>query len=88
MKFRVLRIQEVMKISGLARSTIYLFAKQGVWPQPIRLAKKVSGWPEEEVISILRARACGKTDAEVRALVSYLHSRRAIAFRDLAQEIK
>lgn len=69
-------------MSGMARSTIYLYISEGLWPKPVRLGLRASGWPADEIEVILRARACGKNQTEIRALVAYLEGQRLVAFRN------
>src|SRR6476660_4840848 len=40
---RVLRLKEVMKICGLARSSLYEMVNAGSFPQPIKLGGRASG---------------------------------------------
>lgn len=49
MKNRILRLPEVMAITGLKRSTLYHFISQGSFPKPIKLGKRVCAWPEEDI---------------------------------------
>ena len=41
---RILRLAEVCKVTGLARSSIYLGMNQGTFPQSVRLGMKSVGW--------------------------------------------
>ncbi|HFH3921558.1 helix-turn-helix transcriptional regulator [Pseudomonas aeruginosa] len=46
---RIMRLQEVMATTGLARSTIYKFISEGTFPKPVPLGGRSVGWVEEEV---------------------------------------
>lgn len=46
---RIMRIREVTARTGLARSTIYKMESAGAFPSRIKLTKRASGWPAEEV---------------------------------------
>lgn len=46
---RVLRLKDVMEMSGLARSTIYKYIDAGTFPQPIPLGGRSVGWVDSEV---------------------------------------
>jgi len=46
---RIIRRKEVEKLTGLARSTIYLRIQKGTFPKPIKLGEYTSGWIEEEI---------------------------------------
>jgi len=43
------RLSEVKSITGLSRSTIYRMASEGVFPRPIKLGIRASGWLGSEV---------------------------------------
>ena len=45
----ILRLPEVKKRTGLARSTIYLRMNQGNFPKQLKLGSRTSGWIESEV---------------------------------------
>ena len=76
MKRTILRIPAVKSESGLSRSTIYLRIAQGLWTKPVSLGARAVGWPADEIEAINAARIAGKTDEEVRALVSKLEASR------------
>lgn len=46
---RFIRIREVMRVTGLARSTIFLLSSTGRFPKQISLGCAASGWLESEV---------------------------------------
>lgn len=46
-----LRIGEVIKRTGLARSTIYQMAREGRFPPPRRISYRVSAWVEGEIVA-------------------------------------
>tara|TARA_R100000664_G_C2757106_1_gene145177 strand:- start:2220 stop:2408 length:189 start_codon:yes stop_codon:yes gene_type:complete len=45
----ILRLKEVMDKTGVPRSTIYKYMKEGVFPQKINLSSRSVGWIESEV---------------------------------------
>jgi len=47
MKF--IRIKDVMKKTGLARSTIWLWVKEEKIPKPIKLSERVTVWKESDI---------------------------------------
>lgn len=47
---RILRLDEVMRITGLSRSTIYELMNAKNFPQSVKLGKHSVGWLESEVI--------------------------------------
>jgi len=49
MSEQILKLPEVIKISGLARSTIYKLISEDRFPKQIKLTKFSSGWIKSEV---------------------------------------
>lgn len=45
----ILRLPDVKKRTGLARSTIYLRISEGGFPRPIELGGRAVGWIESEI---------------------------------------
>jgi prophage regulatory protein len=57
---RILRPREVIKITGLARTTIWRGVRAGTFPRPVRLTSGAIGWCEADVgdwLAKLRAAA-------------------------------
>lgn len=79
----ILRLPAVLSQSGASRSTLYLRVSQGLWPKPVRLGLRSVGWPAAEVSTLNAARIAGKTDSEIRELVSQLEAARKAAFPSL-----
>ncbi|UXJ50860.1 helix-turn-helix transcriptional regulator [Pseudomonas citronellolis] len=46
---RIIRLKEVMGSTGLARSTVYKYVSEGVFPKPVSLGDRCVGWLESEV---------------------------------------
>ena len=46
---QLLRIKGVMKKTGLARSTVWLWVKEGKLPKPTKLSERVSVWEESSI---------------------------------------
>lgn len=72
----IFRLPRVKASSGLPRSTLYLRISQGLWTKPIHLGSRSVGWPENEVIALNAARIAGKSNDEIRDLVTRLESAR------------
>jgi len=45
----ILRLPSVKDRTGLSRSIIFLYVKDGSFPKPIKLGARSVGWIEEEV---------------------------------------
>ena len=76
MTHNILRLPAVLADTGLSRSTIYLRIAQGVFTHPVSLGARAVGWPAPEVTAINAARIAGRTEAQMRELVSALEAAR------------
>jgi prophage regulatory protein len=45
----ILRLPDVLQISGASRSSIYLWVSAGIFPQPVKLGVRAVGWRRSEV---------------------------------------
>lgn len=48
---RIYRLPEVMKLTGLSRSSIYLRISTDEFPQPVKIGRRAVGWPEDSIIA-------------------------------------
>ena len=46
---RILKLPEVIQVTGLSRSTIYLRMKEKTFPTHIKLGERSVGWLEEDI---------------------------------------
>ena len=46
---KILRLPEVMVITGLSRSSIYAFMKDDLFPKPINLGARAVGWLADDI---------------------------------------
>lgn len=76
MPHTIYRLPAVKLESGYSRSTIYLRIAQGLWTKQVRLGPRCVGWPAHEVAALNAARIAGKSDEEIRTLVTALESGR------------
>ncbi|MNJ77990.1 Prophage CP4-57 regulatory protein (AlpA) [compost metagenome] len=53
---RILRMKTVIEITGLARSTVYKYVAEGIFPKPLSLGGRSVGWLESEVHSWIQSR--------------------------------
>ena len=79
MTHTILRLPTVKSQTGYSRSTIYLRIAQGLWTKQVTLGPRCVGWPAHEVASLNAARISGKSETEIRALVSTLETARKTA---------
>ena len=72
----IIRLPEVSRTTGLARSTVYLRIEQGLLPKPVSLGGKAVGWPASEISQINTFRIAGKSNEEIKSLVCELQKQR------------
>ena len=53
---RLMRLKEVMKATGLGRSTMYKYMAAGQFPQSVSLGGRSVAWVEEEIEDWILAR--------------------------------
>jgi len=66
-----------MRKTGHARSTVYLMVERGLLPKAVKISERASAWPESEIDAINAARIAGKSEPEIRELVTSLERQRA-----------
>lgn len=54
---RILRLEEVKERTGLSRSSIYAYMREGKFPSCIRLGARSVGWYDGEIKAWQRSRA-------------------------------
>ena len=48
---RIYRLPEVMKLTGLSRSSIYLRISTDEFPKPVKIGRRAVSWPEDSIIA-------------------------------------
>lgn len=56
----LIRIDRVMALTQLSKSSIYKLVREGRFPQPTRLTLRASAWFEDEVFAWLEARRANR----------------------------
>lgn len=72
----IMRLPEVMRLSGLSRSTIYKYVEEGLWPRPVQIGKRAVGWPSGEIEKVNRARIEGISNMDIIKLVQSITAER------------
>ena len=65
-ELRVLRREEVTRLTGLARATIYKKVTDGTFPPPVRLGIRSVGWRASDISDWLQAPERRWDPSEVR----------------------
>jgi prophage regulatory protein len=72
----ILRLPIVEARTGFKRSAIYERIAGGLFVRPIKLGARAVGWPSHEVAAIVGALVAGKSNDEIRAIVTRLEAAR------------
>ena len=55
MALRIMRLSEVKAVTGLSKTTIYRFEKEGRFPLRVSLGERSVGWFEDDIESFLQS---------------------------------
>lgn len=69
---RLIKRTDVSGALTLQETSVYAHVKAGLLPPPIKLTRRSSAWVEDEIAAVSAARIAGKSDAEIRQLVTEL----------------
>lgn len=58
---RLLRLPEVMEITGMRKSTLYKMVNAGSFPQPNKMGPRMTVWPESTIRAWVQALASKKS---------------------------
>ena len=61
---RILRPKDVIRMTGLSRSTVYRLKdeKGSDFPRPVRLTEKTVGWREADIVAWIESRPFAAND--------------------------
>lgn len=76
--FTFLRRKHLESIFGVCRSSIYNLIANRLLTRPVSLGLRSVGWPSYEIDLIFAARVAGKSDDEIKTLVSELEAARML----------
>ena len=48
---KIYRLPEVITMTGLSRSSIYLRVSTDEFPKPVKIGRRAVGWPEDSIIA-------------------------------------
>jgi len=57
---RFLRLNQVVEKTGISRSTVYLYLKQGRFPEPVHLSERLVAWVESEIDNWMKERIAAR----------------------------
>lgn len=73
------RISAALAELGWGKSRGYDLIRQGLLPRPVKVGSRAAAIPSHEIQAVNAARAAGRTDDEIRALVIKLETARRCA---------
>ena len=73
---KILRMKQIRAQFNIPPSTIYDHIEKGLFGRPIKLGERISGWLESECVAIMSARIAGKSEADIKTLVTDLQNQR------------
>ena len=79
----LLRLPEVMRLSGYSRSMLYSLISQGLYPKPLKIGERAVAWPSQEVERMVESIISQQSLVERRELVRKLEVYRGISFSPL-----
>ena len=79
----LLRLPEVMRLSGYSRSMLYSLISQGLYPKPLKIGELAVAWPSQEVERMVESIISQQSLVERRELVRKLEVNRGISFSPL-----
>ena len=53
---KLVRVKDVLQITGMSRSTIWRLVNSGDFPQPFRLGPRMNAWHEREIHDWIKSR--------------------------------
>jgi len=68
----LIRLPEVIRQSGLSRSSVYHYIDEGLFPRPVKIGERAVAWISSEIAAVNEARIAGKSREELKSLVSKL----------------
>ena len=75
---QILRLPTVKGKAGhRSDASVYNAIRAGLFTTGVAIGQRAKGWPDYEVNALISARIAGKSDDDIRELVSRLHAKRA-----------
>lgn len=86
---RLMRIQEVLKLCGLSRATLYREIKLRSFPAPVKLSARSVGWLQDDVVRWLASRVAQRGPAfQANRQVEPRDTKKGSAIRPLHRQAK
>lgn len=69
---RIMRLEEVMSVTGFRRSSVYKYMAIGTFPKPVFLSDKAVGWVSTEIDDWIKARIAERDQRSQRQQEGYM----------------
>lgn len=73
---KILRLPDVLQVRGRSRTSHFSDIRNGLYTRPVKIGVRATGWPYSEVCALNAARIAGKSEDEIKDLVTKLESDR------------
>ncbi len=73
----LMKLEQILKLTGISRSTFYNLLRSEQWPQPIKVTKRSNRWLSTEVYAMINLMASAATVDVIRTKVKELEAARA-----------
>lgn len=87
MAIQLLTVPETASRLGIAKSTLYWWAANGLMTAPLKIGHRAARIPSSDADAIAAARIAGQSDSQIRDLVARLHAERATALDRLRPDL-
>ena len=71
-QLKIVRKPEVLALLSLSETSLHRQVKSGTFPPSFSLGCRAVGWYEHELNAVIKARAAGKSEDEIKSLVTEL----------------
>jgi prophage regulatory protein len=62
---KLIKIKEVLALTGLSKSHAYALAQKRLFPKPVKLTERSSAWIESEVLGWIDSRIKARDEREI-----------------------
>jgi prophage regulatory protein len=84
---KVIRKPEACNLAGLSNTTLFEQTRAGIFPPPISIGARAVGFIEHEIQVVLAARSIGKSNEEIRSIVTALIENREQSAHELLKNL-
>lgn len=79
------RLPTVQSHTGYSKTKVYDQIGDGLFPKPIKIGRRASGWPSDEVETVIAARIAEQSEDNIRRIVQRMYEKRVERLRALLE---